>query len=150
MRSRNQTSEDITGAFISPRERLTDAPAERRTLLRQLATADTPNETASIRARLRSASSQIASARAELRTLRARTSFSRVSVSIQAGGTGSGRGAWGVDNALDDALRVLAVTVGVLLISLAVLLPVLVVGAALTVTMRAARRRRREASLDAV
>jgi hypothetical protein len=149
VRSRNQTSQDITGAFISPRERLTDGLAERRTLLRQLAKADTPNETASIRARLRIASSQIASARAGLRSLRARTSFSRVSVSIQTGGTGSGGGVWGVDDALDDALRILAVTLGVVLIALAVALPVIVVVTALTVATRAALRRRHDAALDA-
>lgn len=150
VRSRNQATQDITGAFISPRERLTDALAERGVLLRQLARADTPNETASIRARLRGASSQIASARAELRTLRARTSYSRIAVTIQTGAGAGGGVGWGIDDALRDALRVLAVTVGVLLVALAALLPVAAVVTALGIGARSARRRRREAALDAV
>jgi len=147
--SRNQSSTDITSAFISPRERLTDALAERKALLRQLAKADTPNETASIRARLRTASSQIASARAELRTLRERTSFSRVTVTVEAKGDDGGSGGWTVGDALDDALRILAVSLGVALVSLAVLLPIALMLGGLGAGTRGLRRRRRESVLDA-
>ena len=41
VRSRTQNALDITARFASPRRRLADATAERRGLLRQLATADT-------------------------------------------------------------------------------------------------------------
>lgn len=149
VKSRNQSSTDITSAFISPRERLTDGLTERKALLRQLAKADTPNETASIRSRLRTASSQIAGARAELSTLRERTSFSRVTVSVEANGEGGGSGGWTVGDALDDALRILAVSLGVALVSLAVLLPIALVLAGLGAGTRALRRRRRESVLDA-
>lgn len=152
VKSRNQTSTDVTGAFVSPRERLTDALTEREALLRRLAKAESPNETASIRSRLRAASKQVARARAELRGLRERTSFSRVSVTVEAKeGSGSGSGAgWGLDDALRDALRILAVTLGVLLVALAVALPVALVAAALGLPARAVRRRRRQSALDAV
>ena len=56
--------------------------AERKALLKQLAKADTPNETASIRGRLRIVSGQIAQARGELRGLRERANFAKVTVSV--------------------------------------------------------------------
>lgn len=149
VKSRNQSSTDITSAFISPRERLTDGLTERKSLLRQLAKADTPNETASIRARLRTTSSQIASSRAELSTLRQRTSFSRVTVAVEATGEGGGSGGWTVRDALDDALRILTVSLGVALVALAILLPIALVLAGLRAGTRTLRRRRRESVLDA-
>ena len=57
--------------------------AERRGLLRQLATADTANETASIRARLRAANRRIDRARAQLRRLQNRVSYAAVSVDVR-------------------------------------------------------------------
>ena len=59
VRARTQDARDITAAFTSPRRRLSDALAERRGLLRQLARADTPNETAAVRARLRAVNRRI-------------------------------------------------------------------------------------------
>src|SRR6185503_8551766 len=53
VRSRTQAARDVTAEFSSPRRRLADALAERRGLLRQLAQAVTPNQTAAVRARLR-------------------------------------------------------------------------------------------------
>ena len=78
VRSRTQDARDITAEFTSPRRRLADALAERRGLLRQLARADTPNETAAIRARLRAVNRRIDRAQAELRRLRERVAFAAV------------------------------------------------------------------------
>ena len=64
VRSRTQAARDVTAEFTSPRRRLADALAERRGLLRQLARADTPNETAAIRARLRAVNRRIDRAQA--------------------------------------------------------------------------------------
>ena len=66
VRQRTQSAQDITGAVVSVRERLKDARTERRSLLRQLAAATTPNQTSSIRARLRLVSGQIAAAKRDL------------------------------------------------------------------------------------
>ena len=55
VRARTQDAQDITGSYDSARARLADARTERKILLRQLAKATTPNETESIRARLRRA-----------------------------------------------------------------------------------------------
>jgi len=144
--SRNQTSQDITGAFVSPRERLTDALAERASLLEQLAKADTPNETASIRERLRIVSRQIAVARGELRGLSERASFAKVTVNVNAEEGGSG-GGWGIGDGLDDALRILAWAAAALIVALAVALPVLILGGFAGAAARVLRRRRRETAL---
>ena len=64
VRERTQASQDITGAVVSVQERLKDARTERRSLLRQLAKATTPNQTTSIRERLRLVSGQIAAGQA--------------------------------------------------------------------------------------
>ena len=152
VRSRTQTSADITGAFVPAQERLTDARAERATLLRLLAKADTANETASIRARLRIASTQIAGARAELSTLRQRTDFSAVSVTVSpkdgaAGATGGG--GWTPRDALNDAVRVLELAAGITLVALAVALPLGLLALAGAFAGRSVRRRRRERALGA-
>jgi hypothetical protein len=149
--SRDQTSTDITAAFVSPRERLTDGLAERKALLKQLAKADTPNETASIRERLRVTSQQIAVARGRLRGLQERTNFAKVSVQVYPrGSVGGGAGEWGVGDGLDDGLRILTWLGGALIVALAVSLPFILLGGLGTGAARALRRRRRESALDAV
>ena len=155
VRSRTQNSQDVTGAFVSAQERLDAALAERKGLLRQLARADTPNETASIRERLRLVQSEIASARAQVRGLRTRTDFSAVSVTIEPGeasggvGGGGNDGTWTPGDALDDAVRVLEVFAGVAVVGIAVLAPLALLGLAAGFAARGARRRRREQALEA-
>src|SRR4051812_16645325 len=67
VRELSRSSEDITGQVVSARDRLDNARAERKGLLRQLASATTINETDSIKARLRIVAREIASARTSLR-----------------------------------------------------------------------------------
>jgi len=152
VRARTQDTRDITAAFTSPRRRLADALAERRALLRQLARADTPNETAVIRARLRAANRRIDRAQAELRRLRERVAFSAVAVTIEpgsasAGNDGSG-GGWTLGDALDDALGVLRALAGATLVALAVLVPAGLLAAAAWPAYRLWLRRRRERALE--
>ena len=158
VRERTQRAQDITGAVVSVRERLKDARTERRSLLRQLAAAITPNQTASIRARLRLVSGQIASAKRDLGRVRTRATWSTIAVTLLADrraasdgdGAGDGAGGWTPRDALDDAVRILEVTAGVLLIALALLLPVGVVALLVWLAARQAAQRRRERALDAV
>jgi hypothetical protein len=152
VRSRTQGSRDVTGAFVAAQERLAAARAERKSLLRQLARADTPNETASIRARLRIVQAEIAAARAEVRRLRTRTAYSAVSVAVEGArdaGGGAGSGArWTPGDALGAAGRVLEVTVSVALVSLAVIGPFALLGAGALFAARLVRHRRRERALE--
>jgi hypothetical protein len=149
VRSRTQGSRDITAAFRSPRRRLSDALAERRGLLRQLARAATPNETAAVRARLRAVNRRIDRAQAQLRALRNRVAFTPVSVTIEPGGAArADTGGWTLGDALDDALGVLRALLGAALVALAVLIPAAILGGLGWLAYRTSLRRRRDRALE--
>ncbi len=156
VRERSQRSEDITAQAVSARSRLEDAKAERTSLLKQLAEADTVLKTESIRARLRIVSSEIEQARAEVRRVNNRASFSTVAVTLVADrsatapGAEEDDGAWTPGDAWNDAVRVLEVIAGIALIMLAIALPLALLAAVVAILLRLGRRRRREHALDAV
>ena len=89
VRDRQQRSEDITAQSVSARSRLKDARTERKSLLDQLADADTVTEAGAIRARLRLVSNEIEVAKAAVRRVDNRADFATVSVALVAD---SGRG----------------------------------------------------------
>jgi hypothetical protein len=150
VRSRTQTSQDITARFTSARSRLNEALTERRALLRQLARATTPNETASIRARLRIANGQITAARANLRSLRNRVGFSSIAVDVQADPNAAVTrgGGWAPGDAVHDALEILGIALGVLIIAVAVVFPLLALVAVSWLAVAKLRRMQRERALD--
>lgn len=147
---RSQSLQDITASFTSAQERLTDARAERRGLLRALARATTQNAIDSLKAQLRTVSSRIAGLKGRLAALRRRADLSRVDLTVRGGGESqtTGGGAWTPGDAAGDALRVLEVLAGVALVGLAVLAPLALIGVAVALAVRAGRRRRRESALD--
>ena len=132
---RSQSLQDITGSFASAQERLTDARAERRGLLRALGRATTQNQIASIKAQLRSVGGRISGLKGQLASLRRRADLSTVDLTVRGGGRASrargGGGQWTPGDAAGDALRVLEVVAGVALICLAVLAPLGLIGAAI-------------------
>jgi hypothetical protein len=149
VRELSRQSVDITSGVVSARERLSDARAERKSLLAQLANAVTVNETESIRARLEIVSREIAAARRALRRVSNRANFADVSVAIvPARGGDDDSGAWTPDDAFHDALRVLEVAAGVAVIAAAVLLPVALVWLLAALARRGVSRRRRDRALD--
>lgn len=147
---RSQSLRDITGSFISVQERLTDARAERSGLLRALERATTQAQIDSLRARLRSVGGQIRGLQGRLASLRRRADLARVDLTVRGTGDGSqtGGASWTPSDAAGDAVRVLEVLAGVVLIALAVLLPVGLLAAAVVLGVRFGRRRRRDAALD--
>jgi hypothetical protein len=149
VRELSRRTVDITSNVVSARERLSDARTERKALLEQLAEADTVNETESIRERLEIVSREIASARRQLRRVHNRANFADVSVDLvpPSGGDDEG-GAWTPGDAFDDALRVLEVAAGVLVVAAAVLLPLSLIWLLAWVARRGVTRRRRERALD--
>lgn len=149
VRARTQSARDVTAEFTSPRRRLSDALAERRGLLRQLAQAVTPNQTAAVRARLRAVNRRVDRARAELRRLRERVAFSAVSVSVEPGAAGGkGDGGWSLGDAARDALSVLGAVAGAVIVGLAVALPAGILAFLGWLAYRVIVRRRRERALD--
>ena len=150
VRDLSRRSLDITTQVVSARDRLTDARTERVSLLRQLATADTVNETESIRARLDIVAQEIAAARTSLKRVNNRANFANVSVELvpTSGGETSDEGAWTPGDAFGDAMRVLEVAAGVAVIAAAVLLPLLIAWLLGWIATRGVTRRRRERALD--
>jgi uncharacterized protein DUF4349 len=151
VRNLTRSAEDITGAVVSARDRLRDAKAEREALLKQLANATTVNETESIRARLDIVSQEIASARNALARVNNRADFANVSVSlVPASGAEEDDegGAWTPGDAWHDALRLLEVIAGVLVIAAAIAVPLLVAWLLGWLGRRGYTRRRRERALD--
>jgi hypothetical protein len=155
VRDRAQRTEDITAQAVSARDRLQDARAERRGLLRQLEDATTLTAASALRARLRDVSAEIEAARAGPRRVNNRAAFATVTVTLLAdaaaapAGEEEDDGVWGPGDAADDALRVLEVIAGVALIALAALLPIAIVVIALWLAARWGSRRGRERALDA-
>jgi len=150
---RSQNLVDITGSFTSTQDRLSDARAERRGLLRALGRASTQARIDSLRARLRTVRSQISRLNGELDALRRRADLSTVSVTVRGDGSRSGDGdgeggGWSTGDAARDALRVLEVSAGVLLIALAVAAPLALLAGLAALGVRSGRRRRRESALD--
>jgi hypothetical protein len=148
VRDLSRSSLDITATVVSARERLTDARTERVSLLRQLASAATVNETESIRARLRIVSREIAAAENGLRRARNRANFANVAVAVVPAGVQTDEGAWTPGDAFDDALGVLEVAAGVAVMTVALALPLVALWLLAWLAWRSVTRRRRERSLD--
>ena len=153
VRSRTQSSFDVTGQVGSAAGRIASLRAARRSLLQQLAAAPTDVAAAALRARLRSVDRRLAQAKAVRADLRRRTSYSTVAVQVvteRPAAGASGGGSWTPRDALHDAGRVLTIVLGGLLVGLAALLPLALLAAVLVPLARIARRRRREHALDGV
>jgi hypothetical protein len=150
--SLSQGSTDITGSFASAADRLRDARAERRALLKALARATTTQAVDALKARLRDNRSQISATKGELNSLRRRANLARVDVAVEGNGHkgSSVGGSWTPGDAAGDALRVLEVSAGVLLIGLAGAVPLALLGGAAALAARSSWRRRRESALDPV
>jgi hypothetical protein len=147
----SRSLDDITRSFTSAQERLTEARAERRGLLRALARATTQQQIDSLKAQLRTVASKIRARKGQLASLRRRADLSTVSLTVRGTGERSetgGGGSWTPGEAAGDALRVLEVLAGIALIGLAVLVPTGLIAAAIAFGVRFGRRRRREAALD--
>lgn len=146
VRARTASGRDVTGEFATAQDRLSDLRAERRSVLRRLAGADAPAERAMLRERLRQLRSQIAMARGELRSVRERTAFATVAVSIAPDPGSSGPDEGGLGGAIDRAGNVLEDIAGAALVGLAAISPLLLL-ALLGYGIARWRRRSREQAL---
>jgi hypothetical protein len=143
VRSESQSLQDITNIYDGAQQRLNDATAERQALLRALARASTEGEIDSLHARLAQNGGAIARARAALGTVSQQASTAEVEVTV-VGDKNAGSEGLTLHRGLHDAGRVLTVTLVVLLIAAAVLVPLALVAIALATARRAWRRHQRE------
>ncbi len=151
VRTRSQSGDDVTRAFVSVGDVLEGAQAERRGLLRRLENAQSDTEAESIRRRLDLNASEISGLRGRLRDLRLRTDYASVSIGLEQAESGdddSGASGDGLGGALEDALGSLSDSVEVLVRTLGVAIPIAILGGLLWLGGRTARRRRREAALQ--
>jgi hypothetical protein len=148
VRGESQSLQDITNTYNAASQRLTDATAEQRALLRALAKASTEGQTGSLRARLAQAGGAIARARSALQAVSRQASTAEVEVTVLGDKSASSEGLT-LHRGLHDAGRVLTVTLIVLLIAAAVLVPLALLIAALVTVRRAWGSYRRERILDA-
>jgi Domain of unknown function (DUF4349) len=150
VRSQSQSGRDVTREHVTARDRLEAARAERRSLLRRLADADTDEEAEALRRRLDLVSAEINGLRGQLRDLRLRTDYAVVTVTLLAAEDGrseDGGAVGSFDDALGDAGDLLAATAGILIRVLAVALPLAVIALLGWLIGAALRRRRRESVL---
>jgi hypothetical protein len=148
VRSESQSLQDITNTYDEARQRLNDVTAERQALLRALARASTEGQIDSLRARLAQNGGAIAQARAALGTVSRHASTAEVEVTVVGDKNASSEGLT-LHRGLHDAGHVLTVTLVVLLIAAAVLVPLALVIVALAAGRRTWRRHQRERVLDA-
>ncbi|MFN8216975.1 MAG: DUF4349 domain-containing protein [Solirubrobacterales bacterium] len=149
VRSRHESSNDITAPTVTIGERLQDSHARVQSLLGQLEDAETEAEQEAVEAKLAAERRQQARLKSQLSSLRRRANLSRVSLRIvsdeaPAGGAGGG---WDAGSALHDAGHILSVAAGVLIVAAAVLAPLALLVLLALLAHRVWLRGRRERAL---
>ena len=149
VRDRRESSLDITAPTVTVGDRLQEAQAKVRGLLKQLAEATTDSERETIEIDLGPAQRRVARLRSQLDRLQRRANFSDVSVMVVTGEAGAlpEEAEWTLGDAADDALRLLTVVAGVLLVAAAILAPLLLLIAVVLLGYRLWLRGARERAL---
>jgi len=148
VRSRRESTLDVTAQTIGLGERLRDARGRVESLLGEVSGAETEAEREAAEAKLHSAQRQASALRARLASLQRRTHLSSVSLRIETGSATSESNGWGLGDALEDAGNILTVAAGVGLVGLAILVPPILIGLLAWLAHRGWVRRRRERALD--
>jgi hypothetical protein len=150
VRSRHESTLDITAPTVSASERLQDSNARIESLLGELGAAETESEREVAEIKLRGERHQAAELRAQLDQLQRRASMSRLQVQVVTGESSNGSshgGGFGVGKALDDAGHALGIAAGVLIVTAAVLIPFALIALLIWVANRVWVKRRRESAL---
>jgi hypothetical protein len=144
--SLNEASTDITKPFVSAQDRVHDAEAERRQLLKALGNATTDAEAEALTIRIADARREISRAEASFERIARKARLSSLSVTVTSNPNASADrtlGDW-----FDDAVDVLKAIAGILLIAAAILIPFGLIAAIVAWVISRVRRHRRERSLD--
>lgn len=146
VRSRHEATTDITAPTVDTAELLRDSQARIDSLLAQLEGAETESEREAVETELRQERRHRATLRSQLQHLKKRANYSRVLLRIETGGAeepSSGGSSWGVDDALGDAGKILAVVAAVAVVGLAILGPIALIALLAWLSHRAWVRRER-------
>lgn len=150
VRSREEATDDITFPTVSATELLQDSKARIDSLLAQLGASETESEREAVETELRQERRHRASLRSDLQHLQRRAEFSRVQVRIETDAAEDpfSDGAWGVQDALDDAGKILGVAAAVAVVALAILAPIVLIALLVWLARRAWVRRERRRVLS--
>jgi hypothetical protein len=148
VRGESQSLQDITDASATARRRLADAVAERQAALHALSQATTQEQIDRLRERLAQAGSAIAEARSAVQAVSQRASTADVEVTVVGDAHVASEGLT-LHRGLHDAGRVLTITLAVLLIATAILVPLILLLGGLLASRRVLRRHQRERTLNA-
>ncbi|MDA0172816.1 DUF4349 domain-containing protein [Solirubrobacter taibaiensis] len=152
VQSRSQETEDVTDQREALEAAVRDARADREGLRNRLAKATTDKERSRLRALVNRSSRRVTQAQRQVNELGREVSYATVDLEIR-GTRRSGEAAapgdrWTPGDALGDAVRVLEVIAGVLMIVLAILLPIAAIVVLAAIAARILTRRRRERALE--
>jgi len=147
VRAESQSLQDITNTYDAARQRLSDVTAERQALLRALSRATSEGQIDSLRERISQNRGAIAQARSALQTVSQHASTAEVEVTVTGDAHTASEGLT-LHRGLHDAVRVLVVTLVILLIAAAILVPLALLLAALATARRMWLRYQRERALD--
>jgi hypothetical protein len=145
VRTRGESGTDVTGSFVSIRDRLRTARALRTSLLRRLELAATDTAANALQRRLEIVGNRIARLRDQLRGVRERTAYATVFVELVDEDAGAVTGA--TDEAIDDAVGSLEDILNFLIRAAAILIPLALAALVGWLLASRARRRARERSL---
>jgi len=145
VRSRSESGTDVTGTFVSTRDRLRTALALRTSLLRRLELAVTDTAERALRRRLEIVGNRITGLRAQFRDIRERTEYATVLVALMHKDAGAVTSE--TDEAVDDAVGSLEDILNFLIRAAGVLVPLAVVGVLAWLVAAYRRRRARERAL---
>ena len=147
VRSRSQDLNDVTSTYNATEDRLATQRALRQSLLKQLAAATSQSQTDAIRQRLRLVTADIRSLSARFDSLRQRTNYASVEVSLVPKRAEPVATEGGLGGDFHDALRSLVDSFGIALRVLGVAIPLAIVAALGWLGWTTLQRRRREAAL---
>lgn len=146
VRARNQQVQDVTSSYDRRKTSLVEARAQRAGLLKALAAASTEQEIESIRLRLKTVNRRIERADKSLARLNQRINFVQLAVTIT--GEHDANGSWSLGDASSDALKVLTVMLGGLMIGAVVVAPFAIIGLVAVLVRRRRLRVVRERVLE--
>jgi hypothetical protein len=146
--SRTEGGEDITARAVRAQRALAETLEDIQQARTQLIRTDDPEQRRIIRSRIRLLDATADQQRAELAGVHRQGRFATVAVEVTSNETAASDGGWSLDEAADDALDVLTAVGGVLLISLAVMVPLAALAGLGWFGWARARRASRERALD--
>ena len=148
--SRTQSAEDITAQAVRSQRQLARVLEQISAARIERIDVDTHEERLIIDARIDSLEATAGALRSEIDGVKRQGRFATVDVEITSEGPDAGSGgAWSISDALDDAGRALEVIAGVALVTLAIAVPLALVGLLAWLIAVRARRLSRERALDA-